>query len=629
MSDQHHRELESLPQELKASCRWVSFRLEDAQPKDGKPGRERCKVPKNSRDPKHNASSTDPESWSTFEEAIASLSTIKPFLKYADDPYPVGIGLVFGVPFFGVDLDDCVDGGEVAAWAVELLRKFPATYTEYSPSKKGLHLWWKCAEHAKLPDGIRTDQAEAYSRKRYFTMTGEHAIGVPSFKPEVTEVSLGEARAIFDAIDALKNGERTARTTGTTEVSAKLADLMNRTDFPDLSQAVQSLLTKLGVETVCDPVLMEARFKESKLYTETHWCEKWERLKDSEIAKAIGFARENLSKRLQKHKPEIDPDSWRDSCKTVAQLRNEPPKFLIGAPPGLPPSAGLVPEKALTLNVAPSYHGKSWFSLQEADAMATGKPLWCFPGPGEPVPVIYHVPEMDEARVRYYAETIGIAESENFLIRAMESGLWALDDARMLKSSEGRVVFLDTAGYFNPADDTNAYNQALRFATMVYNLLNVGALAVVGLYHLSKESARNKEEWSLENSVIGSVGYGGILRSCVRLENLKEDKNDLSPWLYVQGLKNPGLKPFQLEGVPLSMKVAPGNSPYRRNLVGNSIDPQEVLARQCARESVGVNETERRLKKEFGKKAWSHGKVSSKYNEFVSEENQDAEPIPF
>ncbi len=212
----------------------------------------------------------------------------------------------------------------------------------------------------------------------------------------------------------------------------------------------------------------------------------------------------------------------------------------------------------------------------------------------------------------------------------MESGLWALNDPRMLRSAEGRAVFLDTAGYFNPADDTNAYNQALRFAMLVYNLLNAGARAVIGLYHLSKESARNKEEWSLENSVIGSVGYGGILRSCVRLENLREDKNDLNPWVYVQGLKNPGLKPFQLDGIPLAMKVEPGRSAYRRQLTCN--DPQEVFARDCVRQNLGVNETERRLKKEFGAKAWSHGKVSTNYKKFAAEESgeqHELQPPPF
>ena len=56
----------------------------------------------------------------------------------------------------------------------------------------------------------------------------------------------------------------------------------------------------------------------------------------------------------------------------------------------------------------------------------------------------------------------------------------------------------------------------------------------------------NRHEESLETSILGSAGRGGILRSCLRMKNLNPDLNDGNPWVYVQGFKNPGLKPFQL-----------------------------------------------------------------------------------
>ncbi len=73
-------------------------------------------------------------------------------------------------------------------------------------------------------------------------------------------------------------------------LSAKLADLMTRTDFPDLSQAVQSLLTALAYEN-CDPSFIDAEFRKSKLFLETHWHEKFDRrdLHDPQIAKAIAW----------------------------------------------------------------------------------------------------------------------------------------------------------------------------------------------------------------------------------------------------------------------------------------------------------------------------------------------------
>lgn len=251
---------------------------------------------------------------------------------------------------------------------------------------------------------------------------------------------------------------------------------------------------------------------------------------------------------------EAAAESWRDGCKSFGQLSSEQPKYLLDK---------LVPEKALTLIPAASYNCKTWFTVAMCDAISRGRDLWCFKGPSTPVPVIYHVPEMNESLVRHYMATVGVEDSENFLVRPMESGLWALDDARMLESANGRLVVLDTAGYFNPADDSSSYQQSLRFATLVYNLMVAGgAVGVVGLYHPPKYS-KEESSWTLENSVLGSAGYGGILRSCLRMANLNPDLNDPNVWVYVQGLKNPGLKPFQLCGpMPLKMKVPPGQSPY-------------------------------------------------------------------
>jgi len=267
---------------------------------------------------------------------------------------------------------------------------------------------------------------------------------------------------------------------------------------------------------------------------------------------------------------ELDPDSWREGCKSFGQLSSELPRFLL---------SGLVPAKALTALCAPSYNCKTWFALAQALAISTGQSLWCFDGPSKPVPCIYHVPEMNEAFVRQYMALLGFEESEMFLVRPMEVGMWSLNDPRMLRSSEGRMVFLDTAGYFNPADDAASYQQSLMFANLVFKLLKNGADGVEALFHPPKYAKQENQEWTLENSILGSAGYGGILRSCLRMENRNKDKNDPNVWVYVEGMKNPGLKPFQLEGpMPLKMKMPPGESPYRKDLDDVKVDPRKAHA---------------------------------------------------
>lgn len=272
---------------------------------------------------------------------------------------------------------------------------------------------------------------------------------------------------------------------------------------------------------------------------------------------------------------EDDIPDWRKEFKSKYQLARGAPRHVVGK---------LIPENALTMITAPSYHGKSWIALHLAKAISEGKDVWGFSGPQRPLPFRYHVPEMSEAMVRQRMDILHIQNSEMFLVRAMESGtVWALDDELMLASSRGAVVCLDTTGYFNEADDTSSYAQAIQFARLVFNLLTAGgAVAVIGLYHPPKYSLK-ETTMTLENMLLGSAGYGGILRSCLGVRSLNRDLNDTQVRLYVEGLKNPGLKPFQLKGIPLKMEAEPGESPYLSDLLNGSRSGQkhrlEVLKR--------------------------------------------------
>jgi hypothetical protein len=120
------------------------------------------------------ASSKIAGSWSTFETATAAA------LRHGGD----GLGFVVTDqdPFTGIDLDNCrnPETGEIKPWAQELIDKLNS-YTEKSPSGTGLHTFVE----GDTPDGSRCKVAyedgkvEIYSRKRYFTMTGDHLKGTP------------------------------------------------------------------------------------------------------------------------------------------------------------------------------------------------------------------------------------------------------------------------------------------------------------------------------------------------------------------------------------------------------------------------------------------------------------------
>lgn len=146
---------DSIPQELKTLKCWVNA--------------DSSKIPKNPRTGK-NAQSTNPDTWGTFDEAVEALT------KYAADGIS-NIGFVFSKdnPYFGVDLDHCMDNTDFVDEFVETLQ----SYAEFSRSGEGIHIICK----GKLPEGNRRKGGvEMYSEGRYFICTGR------LYNPKYTQI---------------------------------------------------------------------------------------------------------------------------------------------------------------------------------------------------------------------------------------------------------------------------------------------------------------------------------------------------------------------------------------------------------------------------------------------------------
>lgn len=147
-----YRDYTAIPQELQALRQWVGWKLE---PRDGKP----TKVPINPRTGKL-AKSNDPTTWGPVDEAIAAVTRFglngPGFMFSKDDPY------------VGIDLDHCLgDDGQPNVFAEHILGKI-TSYTEISPSGRGLHIIAK----GTIPTGRKKGALEMYSSVRFFTMTG-------------------------------------------------------------------------------------------------------------------------------------------------------------------------------------------------------------------------------------------------------------------------------------------------------------------------------------------------------------------------------------------------------------------------------------------------------------------------
>ena len=151
----------NIPDELKERSRWVLWRWEFN-------GKKLTKVPYQ-RDGRSKASTSNPQTWMTFTEAIACHNV---------DP-SLGIGFVFnGDGIIGVDIDDCrdPDTGEIQGWAFEIIDILAGCYTEISPSRTGIKIFGR----GKLPEGCRHTfnrpsggALEIYENGRFFVVTGQ------------------------------------------------------------------------------------------------------------------------------------------------------------------------------------------------------------------------------------------------------------------------------------------------------------------------------------------------------------------------------------------------------------------------------------------------------------------------
>lgn len=140
--------LQNIPKELQSLNQWVCSNSDS-------------KVPMMATSP-FPASSTNPSSWSTFQEATMSVEC---------GNYD-SVGFVFNDNgIVGIDIDDGHDeDGFVSPIAADIIRKCQS-YTEKSRSGRGYHILVKGTLPFKGKNNLKG--VEIYKQSRYFIMTGD------------------------------------------------------------------------------------------------------------------------------------------------------------------------------------------------------------------------------------------------------------------------------------------------------------------------------------------------------------------------------------------------------------------------------------------------------------------------
>lgn len=149
--------VKSIPQTLKDLGEFCCWKYEV---KDGR----KTKVPYNPVTG-YGARTNDPSTFVAYDTAV-------------NTPGYDGIGIRVSGQFVGIDLDHCVEDGNIVPWAKEITDRFADTYIEVSPSGTGIRIF------CLLPDDLNYDTETYYIKKggievyipgftnRFLTVTG-------------------------------------------------------------------------------------------------------------------------------------------------------------------------------------------------------------------------------------------------------------------------------------------------------------------------------------------------------------------------------------------------------------------------------------------------------------------------
>lgn len=177
---------ETVPACLRERAQWVCWTYVE---RDGKATK--CPI---SPTKGGNASSTDPDTWGTLQQAIAACHACSGL---------DGVGFVFTSddPFAGIDLDNCLDPatGEAKPWARAILDQLDS-YAEVSPSGTGVKVYVRARKPGpRCKTGYEDGAVEMYDRDRFFTVTGELITG--------GSTDVAERQAAFDAVYEMAFGK--------------------------------------------------------------------------------------------------------------------------------------------------------------------------------------------------------------------------------------------------------------------------------------------------------------------------------------------------------------------------------------------------------------------------------------
>ena len=200
---------ENIPDELKARKRWAPWEAIWSERR-----RKYDNLPR--RPDGYGLSTARPERWFSFQVALdARVGNPKRF---------AGVGYVLHLDdgVIGIDLDNCVHGGQIDDWALEIVRELNS-YTELSPSGGGLRIWINGSCPNDWTNHERGIEVYSGHEPRFLTVTGQRL----GFAPAALA---SPDPAILAAITAKHARERSAEV-----VDIVMPELLDELALPDVA----------------------------------------------------------------------------------------------------------------------------------------------------------------------------------------------------------------------------------------------------------------------------------------------------------------------------------------------------------------------------------------------------------
>lgn len=259
-------DLPQVLEELKSLPQWVCYQNVWDEKKQ-----KNSKIPKNPVTG-YGAKANDSSTWAIYAEAAAAVR------RFNFD----GVGFEFASGYMGVDLDNVISvDGKLSAIAAEIVSILDS-YTEYSPSGKGLHILCKCPNVGVV--GRRNDAIglEMYNNGRFFTVTGKPYGMVKPIQERVEQARMVYVKYLYrlprekqlvipPSVDSYRESASDTKlwrkmfsSRRGQEIRALYSgDISGYNN--DHSRADQALVNHLAYWTNCDTARMDAMFRQSAL----------------------------------------------------------------------------------------------------------------------------------------------------------------------------------------------------------------------------------------------------------------------------------------------------------------------------------------------------------------------------